>query len=420
LGEKKSLDHIPQGRSPGALPLRTCDVAIVGGGIVGLASAWQLSQRFSRASMILLEKEDRVGAHQSSHNSGVLHSGIYYRPGSLRARNCRQGKLAMEQFCRDSGIPFELCGKVIVATDEIERERLLGILERGRANGVACELIDRQRLLELEPHAAGIAAIHVPETGIVDYAQVCDKLAERLQAHGSEIWLDAEVVEIQPGSNGIHLETRQGPIQSKYLITCGGLWADRLIQMSGVAPEAPIVPFRGEFYELKPEAHQLVRALIYPVPDPAFPFLGVHFTKTIHGGVECGPNAVLAFSRSGYQKTDINLFDLLGSLSYSGFQKMAMRNWKTGLGEMWRSWNKGAFVTALQKLVPEIRSEHLVPAPAGVRAQALGRDGTLVDDFIIQRSGRMVHVGNAPSPAATASLNIGRLIVDELADADLS
>jgi L-2-hydroxyglutarate oxidase LhgO len=400
--------------------LKSCDVAIIGGGIVGLASAWQLTQRFPRASIILLEKEACVAAHQSGHNSGVLHSGIYYRPGSLRAQNCRAGKLAMEEFCRREGIPFELCGKVIVATDEAERGRLLGIYDRGQANGVDCELIGPERLHDLEPHAAGVAAIHVPEAGIVDYVQVCRRLVELLLSRGHEIILNAEVTAIRPGSERIVVESRQVAVESKYLITCGGLWADRLIAMSGVAPQAPIVPFRGEFYTLTPQAQHLCRSLIYPVPDPAFPFLGVHFTKTIHGGVECGPNAVLAFARAGYQKTDLNIRDFVEATTYSGFQKMALKNWRIGLGEMWRSWNKGAFVAALQRLVPEIRAEHLVPAPAGVRAQALGKDGSLVDDFVIQRSGRMVHVGNAPSPAATASLNIGRLIVDQLADAELS
>lgn len=399
--------------------MKTCDVAVVGGGIVGLATAWQLSRRYPRTSILVLERESHVAAHQSGHNSGVLHTGIYYRPGSLRALNCRLGKQAMEQFCREQDIPFALCGKVIVAVDENERERLHKILERGQANGVNCCLIDRARLHELEPHAAGIAAIHVPEAGIVDYVQVCQKLAELLRAAGHEIWLNCTVQAIRPENSQVIVSTSQKEIAARYLVTCGGLWADRLIRMSGVEPLAPIVPFRGEFYELKPEAHHFVRGLIYPVPDPAFPFLGVHFTRTIHGGVECGPNAVLAFARAGYHKTDVNLRDLMAALSYPGFQKMALRNWRTGLGEMWRSWNKGAFVKALQRLVPEIRSEHLVTAPAGVRAQALGRDGTLVDDFVIQRSGRMVHVGNAPSPAATASLNIGRLIVDQLADAEL-
>lgn len=396
--------------------MKACDVAIVGGGIVGLAAAWQLMRRAPGLSIIQLEKENRVAAHQSSHNSGVLHSGIYYKPGSLRATNCRAGKQAMEEFCREYSIPFEICGKVIVAVNEVERSRLKNIYERGQANGVNCRIITREELLELEPHAAGIEAIHVPEAGIVDYPRVCQKLAELIRAAGHEIQLGCEVTDIRPAAEVVTLVTAKEEIRAKYVITCGGLWSDRLIRMSGIQPQARIVPFRGEFFELRPEVQHLVRGLIYPVPDPAFPFLGVHFTKSIHGGVECGPNAVLAFARAGYRKTDVNLRDLAGSLTYSGFQKMAWKNWRTGLGEMWRSWSKGAFTAALQRLVPEIRSEHLVSAPAGVRAQALGRDGSLVDDFVIQRTGRIVHVGNAPSPAATASLNIGKLIVDQLGE----
>lgn len=394
--------------------MRTCDIAIAGAGIVGLATAWSISRRQPGTRLLIVEKEALLAAHQSSHNSGVLHSGIYYKPGSLRAVNCRRGKLLMEEFCRTYDIPFERCGKVIVAVNEQERGRLQQIYERGQANGVDCEMIDAAQLKELEPHAAGIAAIHVPEAGIVDYPQVCRKLAELLQSQGHEILLNTEITAIHPRDDRVRLQTSQGEIAAGQLVTCGGLWADRLIRMAGEQPLAPIVPFRGEYYSLKPEAHYLCRNLIYPVPDPAYPFLGVHFTRTIHGEVECGPNAVLAFARAGYTKFDINPRDLLDTLTYSGFQKMAWRNWKTGLGEMWRSWNKSAFVAALQRLVPEIRAEHLVVAPAGVRAQALGRDGKLVDDFVIQKSGRMVHVGNAPSPAATASLSIGERIADEL------
>lgn len=394
--------------------MKTCEIAIVGAGIVGLATAWALARRRPGARLLILEKESRIAAHQSSHNSGVLHTGIYYTPGSLRAVNCRQGKLMMEEFCRNYSIPYERCGKVIVAVDEQERRRLQNIYERGQANGIECELINAARLKELEPHAAGIAAIHVPEAGIVDYPRVCQQLAEMLQARGHEILLNAGVSAIHSHSDRIELVTAQGEVEAGQLVTCGGLWADRLVRLAGEDPIAPIVPFRGEYYDLKPEAHHLCRNLIYPVPDPAYPFLGVHFTRTIHGGVECGPNAVLAFARAGYHRLDLNPRDLLETLTYSGFRKMAWHNWSTGLGEMWRSWNKRAFVIALQRLIPEIRSEHLVPAPAGVRAQALGRDGKLVDDFVIQKFDRMVHVGNAPSPAATASLSIGERIADEL------
>jgi len=399
--------------------LEDFDVAIVGGGIVGLATAWQLVQRYPASNVIVIEKEPQLAAHQSRHNSGVLHSGIYYRPGSLRAINCRQGKYAMEQFCLQYGIPFEQCGKVIVAVNEAERERLQTIYQRGLANGVNCQLIDRHRLCELEPYTAGLAAVHVPETGIVNYLRVCQQLAELLQNSGRHLQLSSTVTAIHPEPHQVTVETTQGTIHARYLVTCGGLWEDRLIRLAGDVPIAQVVPFRGEFFKLKPEAEYLCRTLIYPVPDPAFPFLGVHFTRMISGGVECGPNAVLAFARDGYRKTALNLSDLLETFTYRGFQKMACKHWKTGLGEMWRSWSKAAFVKALQRLVPEIRSEHLIAAPSGVRAQALGADGKLLDDFVIQQSGRMIHVGNAPSPAATASLNIGNMIVDHLAEADL-
>lgn len=398
----------------GSADVQKCDVAIIGGGIVGLATAYRLLQRAPDLSVIILEKEADVARHQTGHNSGVLHSGIYYRPGSLRAINCRAGKLAMQEFCDQEGIAYDLCGKVIVAVDESERTGLQRIFERGQANGVDCQMIDQSRLRELEPYAAGIAAIHVPEAGIVDYRLVAHKLAEQIRKRGSNIWLNALVSDIRREPDGATVISAQGELKCSYLITCGGLWADRVITMSGEAPDAPIIPFRGEYYQLKPEAEHFCRGLIYPVPDPSFPFLGVHFTKMISGGVECGPNAVLAFARDGYRKTDFKLGDLADALLHPGFLKLAARNWKTGLGEMWRSWNKQAFVKALQRLIPEIRSDHLVSIPAGVRAQAIGRDGKLLDDFVFQESERIIHVGNAPSPAATASLNIGKLIVDRL------
>jgi len=390
------------------------DVAIIGAGIVGLATAWELTKRFPGVRISILEKESEVAAHQTGHNSGVLHSGIYYRPGSLRATNCRAGKLAMEAFCEEQGIPFDRCGKVIVATNEVEKERLSGILSRGHANGVECELISRERLLELEPHVAGVSAIHVPEAGIVDYKQVANCLSERLTERGHRIMLNAEVTSVDRRSDLITLAGANFEVQCQQLITCGGLWADRVIAMSGARPEAPIVPFRGEFFKLKPEVEHLCRGLIYPVPDPAFPFLGVHFTKMIHGGVECGPNAVFAFARDGYERTKFNFKDMIAAVSEPGFRSIAMKHWRTGLGEMWRSWNKGAFVQALQKLIPAIRANDLNEAPAGVRAQAIGPDGKLLDDFVILQSDRMIHINNAPSPAATAAFNIGRMIVDRL------
>ncbi|QDU81862.1 L-2-hydroxyglutarate oxidase LhgO [Polystyrenella longa] len=397
------------------MTLQKADITIVGGGIVGLATAYQLTLEYPGKKVIVLEKESRLAQHQTGHNSGVLHSGIYYRPGSLRATNCRAGKEAMEAFCREEEITYDICGKVIVAVDESELPALEKIYERGQVNGVQCEVIDQARLRELEPHAAGIKAIHVPETGIVDYVQVAERMAERIRKADGEIITNAEVMNFRRYEDHIVVESKAGSFESKYVVTCAGLQSDRVARMANERFNAKIVPFRGEYYELKPEAQHLCRTLIYPVPDPKFPFLGVHFTRIIHGGVECGPNAVLAFAREGYQKSDINVRDLFESLTYNGFLKLAVNNWQAGLGEMWRSYSKTAFVKALQHLIPEIRSEHLVSVPAGVRAQALSPDGKLVDDFIINESDRMVLVGNAPSPAATSSLNIGKIIVEKLA-----
>jgi L-2-hydroxyglutarate oxidase LhgO len=391
------------------------DVAIIGGGIVGLATAWQLTRRHPDLGVVLVEKENALARHQSSHNSGVLHAGVYYRPGSLKAENCRAGKEAMQAFCSEEGISFELCGKVVVAVDESDLPALEMIYERGRANGVECSVIGRERLLEIEPHAAGIKAIHVPESGIVDYTLVCDRLARRIQERGTEIRTGTRVTDIISGSDSIVLVTDADPIETRFVVNCAGLHSDRVTRLTGMAPEAKIVPFRGEYYELRPEAHHLVQGLIYPVPDPSFPFLGVHFTRMINGGVECGPNAVLAFAREGYRKTDIHLGDLFESLTYPGLLRVIPKYGRTGMGEIWRSISKRAFVRALQRLVPEIRAEHLEPAPSGVRAQAMRPDGSMVDDFLIQESDRVINVGNAPSPAATASLNIGRLIVERLA-----
>ena len=396
--------------------MKQVDVIIVGAGIVGLATAYHLTRRFPTKRVVVLEKEAELAHHQTGHNSGVLHSGIYYRPGSLRALYCRTGKQAMEAFCRAEGLDFEICGKVIVAVDTSELGALERIYERGQANGVRCELMERARLIEIEPHAAGIRAIHVPETGIVNYRQVCERLADRIRERGAEIVTQARVVRIERRASSVVAETTAGGFEARYLINCAGLHSDRVTALGGQRPGVKIVPFRGEYYELKPQAHHLCRGLIYPVPDPSFPFLGVHFTRVIGGGVECGPNAVLAFAREGYRRTDVNLPDLVETLSYRGFLKLGAKYWRTGLGEMWRSLSKAAFVKALQRLLPEIRGEDLEPAPAGVRAQAVAPDGTMVDDFVIQQGDRVINVANAPSPAATASLHIGQLIVDTLAE----
>ncbi len=391
------------------------DVIVLGGGIVGLATAWRLRERYPDFRITLVEKEASLAFHQTGRNSGVLHSGIYYKPGSLRATNCRAGKLAMEAFCAEHGIAYELCGKVIVAVDESELTNLERIFERGQANGVTCEMIGEERLKELEPHVAGIKAIHVPEAGIVDYVGVCRKLGELLRNSGAELHLNTRVTGMRNSGDRTVVETTAGEFESRFVVNCTGLHCDRVTKLSGQKPEAKIVPFRGEYFELTPEAEHLCRTLIYPVPDPKFPFLGVHFTRMVLGGVECGPNAVLAFAREGYTKRDINLRDLAESLTYPGFLRMASKHWRTGCMEMWRSFSKAAFVRALQRLIPEIRSEHLHHAPSGVRAQALGRDGKLLDDFLIQETDRIINVGNAPSPAATAALNIGGLIVERLA-----
>lgn len=395
----------------------TSDLIVIGGGIVGLATAYKYQQQFPGRSVLLLEKESELAAHQTGRNSGVLHSGIYYKPGSLKAKNCREGKLAMEAFCQAEGVPYDICGKVIVALSDEELPRLDSIYERGLANGVKCEIISRERLLELEPHVAGIRAIHVPETGIVDYPMVCQKLAERIVAAGGEIKLGTAALGFKGDGATTVVETIAGGFAARQVVNCAGLYSDRVAALTGEEPPAKIIPFRGEYFELEPEAAHLVKNLIYPVPDPAFPFLGVHFTRMINGGIECGPNAVLAFAREGYFKSTINIPELAESLTYPGFLRLAAKYWKMGAGEMWRSVSKRAFVRALARLVPEIKAEHLVAAPAGVRAQALMRDGSLVDDFLIESHGNVVNVLNAPSPAATSALTIGDSIVERLAAA---
>ena len=395
----------------------TSDLIVIGGGIVGLATAYKYQRRFPGRRCIVLEKESELATHQTGRNSGVLHSGIYYKPGSLKAKNCREGKLAMEAFCREEGVAFDICGKVIVALSEEELPRLDSIYERGQANGVGCEIISRERLLELEPHVAGIRAIHVPETGIVDYPMVCQRLAERIRAAGGEIKLGTRAMSFQTDGANTIVETLSGDLAARQVVNCAGLYSDRVAALTGEKPPAKIIPFRGEYFELTPDAEHLVRNLIYPVPDPAFPFLGVHFTRMIHGGVECGPNAVLAFAREGYFKTTINVGELAESLTYPGFLRLAAKYWRMGAGEMWRSVSKRAFVRALSRLVPEITASQLTPAPAGVRAQALLSDGSLVDDFLIESHGNVVNVLNAPSPAATSALTIGDSIVERLANA---
>jgi len=390
------------------------DLIVIGGGVVGLASAWEYTRRYPGRSVLVLEKNDTLAAHQTGRNSGVIHSGIYYKPGSAKALNCRHGKAMLESYCQSRGVAMEICGKVIVAIQEDELERLSNIEKRGRENGVACERIDGDRLREMEPHCAGIAALHVPEAGIVDYVGMCEAMAEDIRKADGEIRLGHKVEGVEADGTSAVVRTSQGTFEGKALINCAGLHSDRMRKLCGRKPGAKIVPFRGEYYELVPDAHHLCKHLIYPVPDPAFPFLGVHFTRMVQGGVECGPNAVLAMAREGYDWKTLDLGDLTETLTYPAFWRLALKYWKTGAGEIKRSLWKRAFVKALSRLVPEIRAEHLVPAEAGVRAQALAPNGKLVDDFLIETDDRSVHVVNAPSPAATACLAIAQRVIGEV------
>ena len=393
------------------------DVVIIGGGIVGLAVALEITKRFPRLRLLLLEKEDGVGRHQSSHNSGVIHSGVYYKPGSQKARLCVEGARAMIEFCRVHDIPHQICGKVIVATHEEEFPRLEELRRRGEANGLTgLQMIGPEQLREIEPHASGLRALVVPSTGITDYGEVCEKYAELIRAQGGTILTSTAVTGLRNLRDELVVETSDPSFSTTYLINCAGLFSDRIAGMAGEKPDVIIVPFRGEYYDLIPQRSSLVRALIYPVPDPQFPFLGVHFTRRVNGTVDAGPNAVLALRREGYRRTDFSPRDLASSLTFPGFWRMAAKHWRYGLDEFHRSYSKPAFVRALQRLLPDLREEDLIPGGSGVRAQALRRDGTLVDDFQFVPAGRMLHVLNVPSPAATASLVIGRTIVKTAKD----
>ena len=392
------------------------DFAVIGGGIVGLATALRLQQQFSDQRIAVLEAESQVGQHQSGHNSGVLHSGIYYKPGSAKAELCRNGRAMMEEFCDEHQIRWERCGKVIVATNAEELSGLDRIAERATQNGIAFERFNTDQLREREPAAAGLAALHVPSTGIVNFGQVCQVMAE-VFVRGSGTLLDSfDVTKLDANSTSLRIESRDGrAVSCGKLIACAGLKSDRICRLSGGTPNCKIVPFRGEYYDLAESSQRLCRHLIYPVPDPSFPFLGVHFTRMIDGGVECGPNAVLALSRHGYRWNNFSPGDLAETFGFAGFRKLAAKHWRKGLGEMHRSLRKAAFVEALQKLIPSIRGTDLVKGRSGVRAQAVRTDGTMVDDFIWEKTSSAVHVLNAPSPAATASLAIGNAIVDQVA-----
>jgi L-2-hydroxyglutarate oxidase len=387
-------------------------VLIVGGGIVGLATAFRLSQRLPGAEITVVEKENSVGCHQTGHNSGVLHSGLYYKPGSLKARLAVRGIRQMVEFCREHSIPHEICGKLVVAADEAELPRLRDLHERGLANGLeGLRMLGPQEMREIEPHAGGVAALRVPQEGIVDYQKVCAALVKCI--HGRVV-TNAKVRSLRQTSGGWSAETEVGDFEARLLINCAGLHCDRVSELAGLRREVRIVPFRGEYYKIKPDRQSLVRHLIYPVPDPKFPFLGVHFTRLIHGGVEAGPNAVLAFAREGYRKTDINPRDLFDAVSYSGLWNFLARHKRMCWEEIERSFSKRLFAESLQRLVPEIRASDLDTGGAGVRAQAITPQGELVQDFHFVDQANAVHVLNAPSPGATASLAIGEEIVARL------
>ncbi len=389
---------------------RTFDFAIVGGGIVGLSTGVALGQRFPGASILVLEKEKTLAQHQTGHNSGVIHSGIYYKPGTFKATFCRAGSRSMVEFCQEHGLAHDICGKVIVATKPSELPQLESLYQRGLDNELKIEKIGPEALKEIEPHVKGLAAIRVLAAGIVNYKEVCETFARLIREAGGEIRLGHAVRAISVKSDRVEIDTGGEAFSAKYLVSCAGLHSDRVARLDGTPVDLKIVPFRGEYYEIKPEKRYLVKHLIYPVPNPAFPFLGVHYTRMIGGHVEAGPNAVLALAREGYRWRDINLRDFAEVMLFPGFWKLAAKFWREGLEEMVRSASKPAFVRSLQALIPEIRSEDLEPAPAGIRAQALKPDGNLVDDFHVIERPRCIHVCNAPSPAATASIEIGKYV----------
>jgi len=389
------------------------DVAVIGGGLVGLATAYQLLRRRPDLRLALVEKEPELACHQSGHNSGVLHAGLYYPPGSLKARMCREGKAELEAFAASHGIPVELCGKLVVARDASELPGLEALRERAEANGVpGLETVGPARIRELEPHAAGVRALWSPSTGVTDFRRVALAIADEIRSAGGTIETSRAVTGIAERGREQVLATTRGDLVVRDAVACAGLWADRVAAMSGDRGTETIVPFRGDYYRLTPDARHLVRGLIYPVPDPRFPFLGVHFTRRIDGEVWAGPNAVLAFARAGYRRRDIDLHDLAAVLGSRGFLRLAARYWRTGAAEFWRDWSKKAFLRALRRYVPELGAEQITFGPSGVRAQALDRDGRLVDDFRLGGPGHVLHVRNAPSPAATASLAIGREIAE--------
>ena len=396
------------------MPEQTFDCAIVGGGIVGLATGMAVLRKMPGVRLVILEKESDLAEHQTGRNSGVIHSGIYYKPGSYKAKFARAGSRSMVEFCQEHGIKHDICGKIIVATEEWELPLLENLFQRGLQNSLDVSRLSVAQAKEIEPHVSCRAAVKVPTTGIVSYREVSRKYAEIIRKNGGVIRFGVKVDRIRTGSSGIVLETNQEPVETRFIVNCAGLHSDRVAREGGLDPGAKIVPFRGEYYELTPDAHHLVKGLIYPVPNPDFPFLGVHFTRMIEGGVHAGPNAVLAFKREGYHKTDFSLRDFTETMTFPGFWKLARKHLSDGIMEMRRSLSKKLFLKSLQRLIPEVRAEHLVPSHAGVRAQALMPDGKLVDDFLFLKGENSLHVCNAPSSAATASLEIGQTIAEQL------
>lgn len=392
------------------------DIVIIGGGIVGLATGLKLKEENPDLKIAILEKEDRIAAHQTGNNSGVIHAGVYYKPGSQKALNCRNGYQKLLDFCDREGVKYDLCGKLIVATREEELPRLETLWERGQSNGLTkMKKISGEQIKDYEPYAKGLAAIHVPYTGIVDYKDVSRKYAEIFkERYGGEIHLNNKVTRIIENSNDVDVVTSQGNFQAKIVVNTAGLYSDKIAELTQKKLDVRIIPFRGEYYKLVPEKHHLVKNLIYPVPDPSFPFLGVHFTRIVHGGVEAGPNAVWAFRREGYKKTSFSSREAFDSLAWPGFRKVMSQYWKTGLGEYYRSYNKWAFLKALQNLVPAVQYNDLQPGGAGVRAQACSRNGGLIDDFLFVEDRLTLNVLNAPSPAATASLSIGESLAEKI------
>ena len=391
------------------------DVVIVGGGIVGLATALALLKKSQSLKVIVLEKESSVARHQTGHNSGVIHSGLYYKPGSLKARNCLDGYAKLLQFCNENEIAHEVCGKIVIATSQSELGQLEMLYERGIANElVGVRKLNQNEIQEIEPHCRGVAGLFVPQTGIVDYVEMANRMSQLVTFLGGEVLTGQEVINITENTHEVIVRTQRLEVFAKKVVTCGGLQSDKLAMQTDPELDLRIVPFRGEYFELELTGKHLVRNLIYPVPDPNFPFLGVHFTRRIDGSIECGPNAVLAFAREGYSKTDFSMRDFSDTLAWPGFRKVARKYWRTGLGEYHRSFSKAAFVRALQKLVPDLEERHLRPVGSGIRAQACSRNGQLLDDFEIRNIRRVTHVCNAPSPAATASLSIGEAIASQV------